>query len=108
MALVTYSLTNNGKASTPPRIEITANGCDATDVKITNTTTSLFVRFAGTITNGNTLVIDHAERTVQNGGANGLNDFTGSFWDLVTGVNNMEYSGPTGHHVKTFWTERYA
>jgi len=102
-----WPITNSGKAPTPPRIEIKAANGDTTDVKITNTTTSLFVRFAGTITNGNTLVIDHAKRTVKNGGANGLNDFTGSFWDLVTGINNLEYSGPSGVNVLTYWTERY-
>jgi len=104
----TYSLTNSGKSPTPPTIEIKAAGGDATDVKVTNTTTSLFVRFAGTITNGQTLIIDHEDRTVDNSGANGMNDFTGSFWELVTGVNNLEYTGPTGVDVTVSWTKRYA
>ena len=104
----TYSVSNSGKVATPPRIEIkAAGGADATDVKLTNTTTSLFARYAGTITNGNTLVIDCAERTVQNGGTNGLNDFTGSFWELMTDTNNLKYTGPTGVDVNVFWTERW-
>ena len=103
----TYSITNSGKAHTPPRIEIKAAGGDATDVKLTNTTTGLFARFAGTISNGQTLIINSAKRTVTNGAANGLNDFTGSFWEFVAGVNNLQYEGPTGVDVVVYWTERY-
>lgn len=102
-----FSITNSGKARTPVRIEIKADGVNVTDVKLTNTTTSLFARFSGTITANNTLVIDCKKRSVQNGGANGLNSFTGSFWELEQGVNNLEYIGPVDVLVTAYHTERW-
>lgn len=103
----TFQITNSGKARTPVRIEIKADAAAATDVKLTNTTTSLFARFSGTITANQILVIDSKKRSIQNGGANGLNSFTGSFWELEQGVNNLEYIGPVAVLVTVYHTERW-
>ena len=105
-----FAVTNNGGAETPPRIEIKADGADATDVKITNTTIGLFFQFTGTIVNGSTLIIDMDKMTVQNGGSDGRNNLASgyAFWPLVRGANNLEYVGPVAVLIKAYWIERWA
>ncbi len=104
----TFAATNNGGATTPPRMEIKAVGADKTGTfKLTNTTMGIYIQYVGTILNGSSLVFDSSAYTVSNGGVNGLKDYTGSFWDLLTGANNIEYSGPTGVDIDIFWTERW-
>ena len=104
------ALNNSGEAETPPRIEIKAVGANKSNIKITNTTTSLFMDFTGTITAGQTLILDHDDMTVDNGGSNALNDIASgsSFFSLVRGNNNISYTGPTsGVDITVYWTERY-
>lgn len=106
----TFAVTNSGGAETPARIEIKADGADATDVKITNTTIGLFTQFTGTIQNGNVLTIDMDKLSVQNGGSDGRNNLASgsTFWPLVRGLNNLEYIGPIAVLIKAIWTERWA
>ena len=107
-----FSITNNGKTKTPVRVEMTAVGADKTDVKLTNKTSTLWMRFSGTILQGQTLIMNTANvrypsRRVTNGSANGLNSFTGNFWLLETGQNNLRYEGPTNVGLKIYYTERW-
>lgn len=105
-----YAITNGGSVSTPVKIEIVAAGGNVTDVKLTNSTTGLFIRYSGTILNGQTLLIetDRAGRQkATNGGSNALSLITGSFWHLIVGVNNIQYDGPTGVNILVKYTLRY-
>ena len=104
----TFVITHNGPVETPPRIEIKAVGANRTDVKLSNTTVGLFVRYAGTIVAGQTLVIDCAKKTVANAGVNGLNDFTGTFFNLEPGAQNLTFEGAQPCDVTVYWTERWA
>src|SRR5574341_1037300 len=73
-----FTVTNNGGVRTPVTLEVTATSGDLSNIKLTNTTTGLFVYFTGTLLAGNTLIFDNARTskrmTVQNGGGNSLNN----------------------------------
>lgn len=107
-SLTTFSVVNSGGVKTPPRVEFQASSGSVVNVKLTNTTIGLAMQFSGTITNLQTCSIDSAKSQVQNGGANGLNNFVGSFFLLEPGTNNLQYDGPTGVTVNIHWTERWA
>ena len=104
-----YTITNNGPVRTPVRVEITAVGGTKTDVKLTNSTTGLYMRYLGTIALNGKVVMNSKEnaQSCQNGGSNDLNNFEGGFWMLEPGVNNITYTGPTSVNVKVLWTKRY-
>ena len=80
----TWTITNAGKVRTPCRIHITAVGADRIDVKVTNTTTGLYMRYRGLILQNQTVVMDGEQYSCKNNGANDLNHFEGSFfsWKL--------------------------
>ena len=104
-----WVITNNGKIRTPVAVEVTAVGAPKTDVKVTNSTTGLFMRFTGTIAADSSVIFDSRRNraSVQNGGSNALNNFEGQFWALEIGDNNITYVGPTGVNVKTIWSARF-
>lgn len=107
-----FSIINNGKSKTPVRAEMIAVGANKTDLKLTNRTNTLFMRFSGTVVRGQTLIMNSAHvrypaRRVTNGSSNGLNSFTGGFWLLEVGQNNLRYEGPTDVGLKVFYTERW-
>lgn len=104
-----FSVTNTGGEATPVKIDITALSVDKTGTfKLTNTTNGLSASYGGTITAGQVLTIDCATLKVVNSGANGLPGFSGSFWMLVIGTNNVTYEGPTGVTIVVSWTNRWS
>lgn len=102
-----WSLTNNGKMRTPARVHITANLGPKRDVRVTNTTTGLFMRYRGTIAENQTLIMDSDRSSCQNNGLNDLNQFEGNFFLLEQGVNNITYVGATETQVDIYWRERF-
>ena len=85
-------VTNEGSAPTPPRLTITG---PVTNPTIQNATTGESITLIYTLSAGQTLVVDHANRTVMlNGTTNRYSayDFENStWWDLVPGVNDLRF-----------------
>src|SRR5262245_12050791 len=103
-----FTVTNNGLVRTPVRVQFTPTTASATDVRLTNTTTGLFMRYRGTIQMNQTLIIDAERASVQNAGVNDINQAEGAFWLLEPGVNNLTYAGAAGPiNVDVFWRERF-
>ena len=103
----TWTITNAGKVRTPVRIHITAVSAPALDVKVTNTTTGLYMRYRGSIDTGESVVMDGEQYSCKNNGTNDLNQFEGSFFLLEVGINNLTYSGPAGVNIDVYWRERF-
>lgn len=108
--LLTWTVANDGKARTPPVIELvrTSAANDQADVLITNTTTGLYMKWAGTFINGSKLIFDTVNKRVTSAGGNGLNNFTGTFLLLEPGNNNLRYDGPGNATILTTWQERFS
>lgn len=103
-----WSLTNNGKVRTPVRIHITSNKSPtAGDLKVTNTTTGLYMRYRGAVAENQTVVMDGEQFSCKNNGANDLNNFEGAFFLLEVGLNNFTYNGEVPVTVDIYWRERF-
>src|SRR5262245_24882643 len=104
----TFSVTNNGLVRTPVRVQFTPTGGNMTDVRLTNTTTGLFMRYRGTINVNQSLIIDTDRASVSNNGVNDINQAEGAVWLLEPGLNNLTYAGPAGTlNLDVFWRERF-
>lgn len=106
----TFSVTNNGGARTSPAFQVkrTSSANDQADITITHTTTGLFLKWEGTLPDGNIVTFDTANRRVTALGANGLNNFTGSIMlELEPGLNNFQYDGPGNVGIVIAWHERW-
>ena len=105
-----WTITNAGGARTPMVMEITrtAAGGDQANVLITNSTTGLYMKWTGTLTNGVKLFFDAVNKRVTVGGGNGLIDFSGTFLDLEPGANHLQYDGPQNVTIATTWMERWS
>jgi hypothetical protein len=109
-----FSVSNNGLVRTPVRVQFTPKVGpfgSATDLRLTNTTTGLAMRYRGSVVINQTLIIDAERASVQNNGVNDINQFEGAFWLLEPGINNLTYAGPNGSlysiQVDVFWRERF-
>lgn len=91
----TISVDNIGNADTPPVITVTAPAT-AADVmfELVNSANSRKSRYADpNLTMGASLVMNTGAATVDLGGKNALNNFTGTFQVLEPGVNVFTYTG---------------
>lgn len=107
----TFSITNNGKARTPPIFEIIrSSGTDLADVVLTNSTTSLFLKWSGTLEVGKKLIFDCVNARVIYAGGDAMNSFVpGSInLNLEPGLNNFSYHGAGNVSITTAWHERYS
>jgi hypothetical protein len=108
---LTFAITNNGGARTPPVIQVTRTdpASDQMDVIITQTSTGFFLKWAGLLPDGATVVFDCVNRRVTALGGNGLAAFTGNIRiELEPGLNNFIYSGPGNVEIVVAWHERWA
>lgn len=105
----TFALTNNGKARTPPVLELLRSaGTDVSDVLITHTATGHFFKVTGTLAVGTKLIFDFVNRRVVQAGENALDRFTGLIaFDLRPGVNTFLYQGPGNVSIYSTWHERW-
>ncbi len=95
-----YALTsdNDGDVEVSPIITYTADGTQ-TNVKIENAgDAGKYFEYGGTMASGKALVVDCEEGTVEYDGSSDIADFTGSFFNLVSGVNtiNITVTGDLG------------
>lgn len=106
----TFSVTNNGGARTPAVFQITrtSNADEQADVRLEQTTTGLFLKWAGTLPSGSSLIFDCVNRRVTALGSNGLGSFTGQIrMELEVGLNNFQYDGPGNVTISIAWLERW-
>jgi len=106
-----FAVNNTGRASTPPvfRVDRTSAGTEVADVTITNTSTSLNLKWTGSLEVGKPLIFDCKNGRVTYGGADAMNNFVPGqiFQKLEPGVNNFHYAGSGDVTVSTFWTMRW-
>jgi len=107
-----YALTNDndGDIEVSPIITYTAGGTQ-TNVKIENAgDAAKYFEYGGTMTIGKALVVDCKEGTVEYDGSDDIADFTGSFFNLVSGTNtiNITVTGTLGTSVSVItFRKRY-
>lgn len=96
---VATTITNNGNVTQRRRIQIsfTPSFATMTSVTIQNTTTGHQFTYTGTVTPGNSVMIDTADRSVLNNGVADYAHFTpsGSFEDwfaVAPGANSVNYN----------------
>lgn len=105
----TYSIVNGGNVFSEPIFKIYASGGTITDsIRITNLSDDeKFLRYRGTVNNGETLEIDSENLTVLNNGVDGISDFEGDFLNLLGGqTNNFQFVGMTCT-LTTEWRYRW-
>jgi len=105
----TPTVSGGGDAPSPPTITLTAPGGGMTAATIANTTTGkTFTWSGGSLTSGQTLVVDMGARTITEGGTEVYTHFSGDFWDLLAGNNTLNItSTPTGATVAISWRARW-
>lgn len=87
-----FTLNNPGNSYVYPKFTITPAN-DINSVIIRNITTGRNITYTGTVTSGQSLVIDCANLTVTNNGTEDLTNFSGSFLWLNAGNNSFQYEG---------------
>ncbi len=89
-----FSITNNGNSIISPIIRIIAGGTDVTSVTLKNLTNGHVFSYTGTITAGDTLIMDTIQETIKNNGVSDLANFSnGDFLKLLPGTNQLKYTG---------------
>lgn len=92
-ATTAFSLTTTGSVYTKPKINFIAGVSDITSLQFQNLTTGEVFTFSGTVTAGQTLIVDCEECTVENNGTDAIAYFTGDFAKLNPGVNALLFTG---------------
>jgi hypothetical protein len=107
----TATVTTNGSTNTRCIITATAGSADITALTIENFTTDQIFTYSGTITSGNSLIIDTDLLTVENNGADDVANVSNEIGLLlVPGDNEFEYTitgGSTDSTVKIDWYDRW-
>lgn len=110
--VITYSPTswahtNSGDVLVYPVVTIAADqGSDASNFTFLNVTTNKSFTYAGTVTSGNSLVVDCSALTCKNNGASDLANFSGVFTWLAPGANTLRLTGALAT-VTVEYTARY-
>lgn len=90
-------ITNNGNEKTDPIIIISGPG---TGFLIGNESTGEEFELSSALVEGDSVVIDVKRRTVvKNGTTNLYGDFTGDFWSIIPGDNELRFLVDNGHEL---------
>ena len=90
----TYNITIGGNAHVNPIITIAADqGVDVTNVVLENVTAGTSMVYTGTISSGESLVIDTSLFTIKNNAVDDPDNFGGDFLQLLAGTNSIKYTG---------------
>lgn len=106
---LTFTLIVGGNVFSRPVIKITAGGSNITTLTIENLTTGQYMSYVGTITAGNSLIVDTEALTVQNNGSDDLANLTGdSEMVFLPGDNQIRItSSATGGTSRIDWFDRW-
>lgn len=91
-----WAVTMAGSAYAKPKITFAADqGVALSNISFENVTGDKTLSYLGTVEAGNSLVIDcdDDKMTVENDGVSDLENFTGHFWELLSGANTVKYTG---------------
>lgn len=104
----TWTITNNGSAYTKPKISFVAGGADITSLTIENLTTGQTWSWTGTVTAGNTLVVDFDLVTILNNSVDATQYSVGDYpqFRIDPGANQIKFTGSNGT-IKVDYYERY-
>ena len=93
----TFTVTNGGNMDTPPVITIEPTETNSV-LSLVNTTDNsrTFSYSDASFGDGDSLVIDSTDGTVERDGTNVLNNVGGTFLQLLSGDNSITYTGPLG------------
>lgn len=104
----TWTITNNGSAYTKPKISFVAGGSDITALTIENLTTGQTWSWTGTVTAGNTLIIDFDAVTILNNSVDATQYSVGDYpqFRIDPGANQIKFTG-SNCTIKVDYYERY-
>lgn len=104
----TFTLTNNGTAYTRPVISFVAGGASITSLTIENLTTGQTWSWTGTVTAGNTMVVDFENATVLNNSVDAVQYSVGDYpqWRLDPSANQIKFTG-SNCTIKIDYVERF-
>lgn len=91
-----WAVTMAGSAYAKPKITFAADQGEAlNNISFENVTGNKTFSYVGTVASGKSLIIDcdDDELSVKNDGINDMANFTGYFWELLTGANTLKYTG---------------
>lgn len=93
----TFTVSNGGNLDTPPIITIEPSATNSV-LSLVNTTDNsrTFSYSDAAFGDGDSLVIDSTDGTVERDGVNVLNNVGGTFLQLLAGDNSIIYTGPLG------------
>jgi Phage tail protein len=99
----------HGSAPSPPSaIRVTATRGMAAGTRLSNLTANKWFQYGAFLATGDVLNVDAETLTVTKNGVTALTDFTGDFWVLVPGDNQLRYDAATTAGQLTFeWRDRY-
>lgn len=101
-----FTLTVNGNVYSQPIINFIAGGSNITSCTLENITRGETMSFTGTVTAGNTLVIDGNDLTVLNNSVDEIGSFSGDFLRLNPGDNILKFTG-SNCTIKVDWADRW-
>lgn len=91
----TFTVTTNGSAMTKPKISFVAGGSDITSCIIENLTTGQIWTFTGTVTAGDTLIVDFENGILTNDSVDAIANSVGDYpqFRLDPGGNELKFTG---------------
>lgn len=104
----TYTVTNNGTAYTRPVISFVAGGSSITSLTIENLTTGQTWSWTGTVTAGNTMIVDFENATVTNNSVDSVQYSVGDYpqFRLDPGANQIKFTG-SNCTIRMDYVERF-
>lgn len=102
------TVTNNGKASAEPVIEVSGIVGVGETVTITNTTIGAGMTWTGDLASGQSIIFDHPNARVLKGNADAMAGLARpNFWELKPGAQNLRYDGNDNVNLTVQWVERW-
>jgi phage-related protein len=104
----TFAVTTNGSVYTKPKISFVAGGSDITSCTIENLTTGQLWTFTGTVTAGNTLLVDFENGILTNNSVDSIANSVGDYpqFRLDPGANQLRFTG-SNCTIKVDWFDRW-
>lgn len=104
----TFTVTSNGSVYSKPVIQFVAGGSDITSCTIENLTTGQTWSFTGTVTAGNTLLVDFDKNILTNNGTDSVQYSVGDYpqFRVDPGANQFKFTG-SNCTIKVDFFERF-
>lgn len=104
----TFTVTPSGNAFTRPIIKITNSSSNITSLTFENLTNGQTFSYVGSLSTGNSLIVDTDAFTVQNNGTDDIANFTGDLDTiLLPGGNQIRITGLVSGTVRVDYLDRW-